>query len=57
MKRVLSIVIVLFCLLNASAQSLSGTVMDSANHQVLPGAIVFIPQLKLGATTDANRKL
>ena len=36
------------------AQSLSGTVIDSASHQKIPGAVVYIPQLKLGATTDAN---
>lgn len=34
------------------AQSLSGTVTDSSSHQSVSGAIVYIPQLKLTATTD-----
>ncbi len=37
-----------------TAQSLSGTVTDSSTHQTIPGAIVFIPQLKLGSTADAD---
>ncbi|MGP8215481.1 MAG: TonB-dependent receptor [Bacteroidia bacterium] len=36
------------------AQSLSGTVTDSASHQTIPGVVVYLPQLKLGGTTDAN---
>jgi iron complex outermembrane receptor protein len=49
-------VLLLFILMAgyASAQTLSGTVTDSASHQTLPGVVVFIPQLKLGGTTDAK---
>lgn len=36
------------------AQSLSGTVKDSANGRPISGAAVYIPQLKLVATTDSN---
>jgi iron complex outermembrane recepter protein len=36
------------------AQSLSGNVTDSASHQVIDGASVYFPQLKLGAVTDKN---
>jgi iron complex outermembrane recepter protein len=34
------------------AQSLSGTITDSASHQTIPGAVVYIPELKLGSTSD-----
>jgi len=36
------------------AQSLSGTVVDSAGGQGIPGAVVYFPELKLGTTTDAQ---
>ena len=42
-----------FCL-NLNAQSLSGYITDSATHQGLDGATVYIPQLKLGSLTDAK---
>ncbi len=38
--------------LNLEAQSLKGSVIDSANHQPIQGATIHIPQLKLGATSD-----
>ncbi len=37
-----------------SAQRLNGKVVDSANGQPIPGAVIYFPQLKLLATTDAN---
>jgi iron complex outermembrane receptor protein len=37
---------------SSEAQSLSGTITDSANNQTIPGAVVFIPQLKLETATD-----
>jgi len=43
-----------FCPLGIFAQSLRGTVTDSSSHQTIPGAIVYIPQLKLGTQTDIN---
>jgi len=36
------------------AQSLSGTVIDSAGGQPIQGAVVYLPELKLGATTDSK---
>jgi iron complex outermembrane recepter protein len=44
----------LFTSMFIAAQSLSGTVTDSASHQTIPGTIVYLPQLKLGATTDVK---
>src|SRR5580658_4371362 len=38
------------------AQTLSGTVTDSATHKPIEGASVFISQLKRGAVTDARGK-
>ncbi len=54
MKSYLLLVIVLLFSLGTNAQSLSGTVTDSATHQKIRGAAVYIPQLKLGATTDTS---
>jgi iron complex outermembrane recepter protein len=36
------------------AQSLQGTVTDTAQHKIIEGATVYIPQLKLGSLTDVN---
>jgi len=49
-------VLLLFIIMTgyAGAQSLSGTVTDSASHQTIPGVVVYIPQLKLGGTSDVN---
>jgi iron complex outermembrane recepter protein len=54
MKNILLLFSLLLCSLCIKAQSLSGTVTDSASHQTIPGAVVFIPELKLGATTDVK---
>ena len=55
MKKIITLMLSLLVFINITkAQSLSGTVTDSASHQTIPGAIVYIPQLKLGATTDAK---
>lgn len=37
-----------------NAQSLRGTITESASHKPIAGATVFFPQLRLGATTDSN---
>jgi iron complex outermembrane receptor protein len=37
-----------------SAQKLNGKVVDSINGQPIPDAVVYFPQLKLVATTEAN---
>ncbi len=54
MKNVITLVS-LFLLFGtaAFAQSLSGTVVDSAGGQGIPGAIVYFPELKIGTTTDS----
>lgn len=50
----LPVLIFLFSSLLTSAQSLTGNVTDSANHQVIQGAAVYFPELKMGAFTDAE---
>ncbi len=40
--------------LNMQAQSFSGKVVDSANGQTIPGAVVYFPELKLWGVTDEN---
>jgi len=54
MKNVIALVS-LFLLFGkaAFAQSLSGSVVDSAGGQGIPGAIVYFPELKIGTTTDS----
>ena len=37
-----------------NAQSLQGTVTDSAGHHPIEGASVYLPQLRLGAMTDRH---
>jgi iron complex outermembrane recepter protein len=53
MKQTLIIVFVL-CGIISHAQTLSGTVSDNATGEKLPGAAVYIPDLKTGAITDAK---
>lgn len=53
MKKIVTLVFSTLALfLSINAQSLSGSVIDSASHQIISGAIVYIPELKLGATVD-----
>lgn len=54
MKNIFLLIGLFLCSLCLKAQSLSGTITDSVSHQTIPGAVVYIPQLKLGGTTDAN---
>lgn len=55
MKRIVKLMVFFpLFIQTAKAQSLSGTVIDSVNHQTIPGTVIYIPQLKLGATTDAK---
>src|ERR1700722_18486493 len=55
MKRLCTLVFSALLFTNSTiAQSLSGTVTDSASHQAISGAIISIPQLKLTATADAK---
>lgn len=46
--------ILFFASFNTKAQSLSGKVTDSVSGQPIPGAVVYIPQLKIGTATDVN---
>ncbi len=57
MKNVITLISSLLMVINFTiAQSLKGTVIDSAGGQPIPGAVVSIPELKLAATTDAQGK-
>jgi len=42
----------LFACWQIDAQSLSGKVIDSASGQTIPGAVIYLPQLQVGATSD-----
>jgi iron complex outermembrane receptor protein len=52
MQKILILFIALFISLSLRAQSLSGSITDSATHKAIEGASVYFPQLKLGAITD-----
>lgn len=54
MKNIFLLFILLLCTICIKAQSLSGTVTDSATHLTIPGAVVYFPELKLGTTSDAK---
>lgn len=53
-KRYVFVLIAVLFSCFASAQSLSGTVTDTSGHLTIPGAAVYLPQLKIGAYTDAK---
>lgn len=52
MKQARLLIVLLFSFAGVSAQSLSGHIIDSATHQPVEGALVSIPQLKVGAASD-----
>jgi iron complex outermembrane receptor protein len=55
MKKIIMILLPLLMFASmAMAQSLSGKVVDSTNNEGIPGAVVYIPQLKIGATTNGS---
>jgi iron complex outermembrane recepter protein len=54
MKNIFLLLILLLCSFYIKAQSLSGTITDSATHQTIPGAAVYFPELKVGSTTDVK---
>ena len=54
MKNIFFLFFLLFTGLFIRAQSLSGTVTDSASHQPIEGAAVYLPQHQIGAITDAK---
>src|ERR1700739_1157939 len=55
-KYSLLILLTFLSIIGFSQNELSGTITDSANHAPLAGVSVYIPDLKLGATTDADGK-
>lgn len=57
MKRYLLLYILVLCLGEAHAQnSLKGVVIESAAKQPVPGATIYIPDLKKGAVSDEQGK-
>ena len=56
MKSIFIIFIILLSSLGAVAQTLQGSIIDSTTHKPIAGAVVYLPQLKLGATTDSSGK-
>lgn len=54
MKSLYIIAMLLCPVLYTHAQTLSGRVIDSATKESIPGAVVYIHQLKTGATADTG---
>jgi iron complex outermembrane receptor protein len=58
MKRmnmyVSSLLLLFFCLRCGAQNSLSGTIKDAKSSSLLPGASVYLPDLKIGAVTNAE---
>ncbi|MGP8216043.1 MAG: TonB-dependent receptor [Bacteroidia bacterium] len=53
------IFIILCCIFYAYANaqnSLHGKITDASNGQVIPGAVVYLPELKVGTTSDSTGK-
>jgi iron complex outermembrane recepter protein len=53
MKKIFFLISLLFFSFFLNAQSLSGTVTDSLTHEKMQGVAIYIPELKLGALSDA----
>src|SRR5271170_2773474 len=54
MKKIFLFIVLLYSGLNLTAQSLHGIVSDTATGVPIEGIVVYIPQLKLGATTNKD---
>jgi len=55
MKRIFFICIVIFIYHTASAQNkLTGKITDKITGETIPGATIYIPELKTGAVSDIN---
>jgi iron complex outermembrane receptor protein len=51
-----SIIYLYIISLGQAQTSLTGTIYEAANHTALPGASIYFPDLKTGATSDADGK-
>jgi iron complex outermembrane recepter protein len=56
MKNISAHLVLLALSASVAAQSLTGRVLDKVSGETLPGASVYIPDLKTGAITDASGK-
>ncbi len=56
MKKILTLTVIVLSAITTRAQSLKGVITDSSNHETIPGVIVYLPQLKLQATSDISGK-
>jgi len=54
MRQFITLLLVFLWGHDLDAQTLSGRVTDTATQQSIPGVVIYIPQLKLGATTDTG---
>ncbi|HTA27616.1 MAG TPA: TonB-dependent receptor [Bacteroidia bacterium] len=54
MKNIVILFIVLLCTLCIKAQTLSGRVTDSITKESIPGVVIYLPELKVGAQTDTG---
>ncbi|HXS36433.1 MAG TPA: TonB-dependent receptor [Flavipsychrobacter sp.] len=54
MKKIVFLILSILLTSYLRAQTLSGKITDSITHEPISGAIVYIPELKLGTTTDDN---
>lgn len=54
MKHIFLLFSLLLCALGIQGQTLSGRVTDSLTRESIPGAIIYIPELKVGAQTDTG---
>ena len=50
--KIILLPLLLACVVSSVAQSLTGRVLDADSQEPLPGATLYLPDLKTGATTD-----
>ncbi len=56
MKKIIGLLLLLQTTLTYTQNSLSGTIKNKANQEVLPGVLIYFPDLKSGVISDAGGK-
>ena len=56
MKKIIALILLVQTTLTYSQNSLKGTIKNKANQEVLPGTLIYLPDLKSGVISDEEGK-
>ena len=56
MKKIIGLILFLQAALTYGQNSLNGTIMNKQNQEVLPGVLIYCPDLISGVVSDAEGK-